>query len=232
MVDLEKFVMVKQGAEARLYTGSFLGQEVVIKERFSKKYRHPDLDTQLTKDRHKAEARSLLKCKQVGVRAPTMFLCDNITNTIVMENIVSGETAKLYIDTCLAEINKSDETEAKTKLVLLAKKIGKTVAKMHLAGLIHGDITTSNILVDTTHSEISLVMIDFGLSFQEGSAEDKGVDLYVLERALLSTHPNTEWLFQEITAGYREASHGGGTAEVIKKFEDIRMRGRKRTMVG
>ena len=65
MVDLEKFVMVKQGAEARLYNGSFLGQEVVIKERFSKKYRHPDLDTQLTKDRHKAEARSLLKCKQV-----------------------------------------------------------------------------------------------------------------------------------------------------------------------
>ena len=144
MVDLEKFVMVKQGAEARLYTGSFLGQEVVIKERFSKKYRHPDLDTQLTKDRHKAEARSLLKCKQVGVRAPTMFLCDHITNTIVRENIVSGETAKLYIDSCLAEINKSDETEAKTKLVLLAKKIGKTVAKMHLAGKLHPVPTISS----------------------------------------------------------------------------------------
>ena len=58
------------------------------------------------------------------------------------------------------------------------------------------------------------------------------MDLYVLERALLSTHPNTEWLFQEITAGYREASTAASTAEVIKKFEDIRMRGRKRTMVG
>ena len=184
MVDLEKFVMIKQGAEARLYTGSFLGQEAVIKERFSKKYRHPELDTQLTRDRHKAEARSLLKCKQVGVRAPTMFLCDNNTNTIVMENIVTGDTAKLYIDTCLAEINKSDGTEARNKLITLAKKIGQTVAKMHsagkkhpvsitvsiysnlISGLIHGDITTSNILVDKNHSEISLVMIDFGLSFQ------------------------------------------------------------------
>lgn len=231
MVDLEQFVMIKQGAEARLYTGLFLGQEAVIKERFSKKYRHPELDTQLTRDRHKAEARSLLKCKQVGVRAPTMFLCDNNTNTIVMENIVNGDTAKLYIDTCLAEINKSG-TEAKSKLLILAKKIGQMVAKMHSAGLIHGDITTSNILVDKKHSEIFLVMIDFGLSFQEGSAEDKGVDLYVLERALVSTHPNTEWLFQEITAGYREASSAGSAAEVIRKFEDIRMRGRKRTMVG
>ena len=54
----------------------------------------------------------------------------------------------------------------------------------------------------------------------------------MLERALLSTHPNTEWLFQEITAGYKEASDPRGTVEVIKKFEDIRMRGRKRTMVG
>ena len=42
-------------------------------------------------------------------------------------------------------------------------------------------------------------MIDFGLSFQEGVAEDKGVDLYVLERAFLSTHPNTEKLFAEVT---------------------------------
>ena len=141
MVDLEKFVMIKQGAEARLYTGSFLSQEVVVKERFSKKYRHPDLDTQLTKDRHKAEARSLLKCKQVGVRAPTMFLCDNNTNTIVMENIVTGETAKLYIDTCLAEMNKSDGTEAKNKLIGLAQKIGQTVAKMHSAGKQHPVMT-------------------------------------------------------------------------------------------
>ena len=135
MVDLEKFAMIKQGAEARLYTGSFLGQEAVVKERFSKKYRHPDLDTQLTRDRHKAEARALLKCKQVGVRAPTMYLCDNHTNTIVMENIVTGVTAKLYIDTCLAQMaGESDGTDARNKLTTLAKKIGHTVAKMHSAG--------------------------------------------------------------------------------------------------
>ena len=66
---------------------------------------------------------------------------------------------------------------------------------------------------------------------KEGSAEDKGVDLYVLERALLSTHPNTEWLFQEMMDSYKQ-QYGKGVGEVVKKFEEIRLRGRKRTMVG
>ena len=154
-----------------------------------------------------------------------MFLCDNVTNTIVMENISTGVTAKQYIDTRLGQ------EESRQELISLAKMIGHTVAKMHSAGLIHGDITSSNILVDSNNSDISLVMIDFGLSFQEGSAEDKGVDLYVLERALLSTHPNSEWLFQEICDSYKKSS-GAQAGEIVKKFEDIRMRGRKRTMVG
>ena len=105
------------------------------------------------------------------------------------------------------------------------------MAKMHSHGLIHGDITTSNILVMLDNISINLVMIDFGLSFQEGVAEDKGVDLYVLERAFLSTHPNTEELFAEIMEAYRNKA-GKQAGEVIKKFEEIRLRGRKRTMVG
>ena len=63
MVDLEKFVMIKQGAEARLFTRSFLGQEVVIKERFSKKYRHLNLDTQLYIDTCLAEICTMYQSK-------------------------------------------------------------------------------------------------------------------------------------------------------------------------
>lgn len=216
--------MDKQGAEARLYTGTFLGQEVVAKERFSKKYRHPTLDAQLTKDRHKAEARALAKCKQIGVCVPTMYLCDNTTTTIIMQNMVNSVTARDFINNMLEEKN----TEKLSKLAIL---IGETVAKMHSNGLIHGDITTSNILVMPSDNSISLVMIDFGLSFQEGVAEDKGVDLYVLERAFLSTHPNTEEIFGEILEAYKKKA-GKQAGEVFKKFEEIRLRGRKRTMVG
>jgi len=223
-MDLSNYEMVKQGAEAKMYTGNFLGQEVMVKERFSKKYRHPVLDTQLTKDRHKAEVRALLKCKQIGVKVPTMYLADNLTTTIVMENIVDSVTARDFINNMLKEKNE-------TQLSKLAVLIGEAVAKMHASGVIHGDITTSNIMVVSDTISIHLVMIDFGLSFQEGVAEDKGVDLYVLERAFLSTHPNTEELFAEILEAYKKKS-GKQAGQVIKKFDEIRLRGRKRTMLG
>ena len=86
-----------------------------------------------------------------------MFLCDNPTSTIVMQNLSAAVTAKDCINNLLAQDNKED-------LVKLAKMIGEVVARMHKAGLIHGDITSSNILVETTDSSYSLVMIDFGLS--------------------------------------------------------------------
>ena len=187
--------------------------------------RHPTLDSQLTKDRHRAEARSLLKCKQIGVRVPTMFLCDSTQFIIVMQNLSQASTAKDCINKLLGENNRD-------QLVRLGREVGGVVAKMHQAGLIHGDLTSSNILVEkTADSTYQLSMIDFGLSSQEGSAEDKGVDLYVLERALLSTHPNTEWLFQEMMDHYK-LQYGKGVGEVVKKFEEIRLRGRKRTMLG
>ena len=187
--------------------------------------RHPALDSQLTKDRHRAEARSLLKCKQIGVRVPTMFLCDSTQFIIVMQNLSQASTAKDCINKLLGENNRD-------QLVRLAREVGGVVAKMHQAGLIHGDLTSSNILVEkTADSTYQLSMIDFGLSSLEGSAEDKGVDLYVLERALLSTHPNTEWLFQEMMDHYK-LQYGKGVGEVVRKFEEIRLRGRKRTMVG
>jgi len=222
-MDLTSYQLFKQGAEAKLYTGTFLGQDVVVKERFSKKYRHPALDSQLTKDRHKAEVRALLRCKQIGVCVPTMYLCDNITTTIIMQNMANSITARDFINNMLEQNNKAE-------LSKLAMLIGETVAKMHSNGLIHGDITTSNILV-ISDTSINLAMIDFGLSFQEGVAEDKGVDLYVLERAFLSTHPNTEEIFGEILEAYKKKA-GKQAREVFKKFEEIRLRGRKRTMVG
>ncbi|OAJ41164.1 Kae1-associated kinase Bud32 [Batrachochytrium dendrobatidis JEL423] len=79
-------------------------------------------------------------------------------------------------------------TSGCTELKAIAESIGSDLAQMHDMDLIHGDLTTSNIIVrrDTR----TLVWIDFGLSYASALTEDKGVDLYVLERAILSTHPN------------------------------------------
>lgn len=124
----------------------------------------------------------------------------------------------------------------------LMRRIGHTVGGLHKAGVIHGDLTTSNLMLqpttttttdtenDSPSMEGEVVLIDFGLAGQSVHDEDRAVDLYVLERAFGSTHPRTEPLFEEVLQGYREAYRGASLA--LKRLEDVRMRGRKRSMIG
>ena len=97
---------------------------------------------------------------------------------------------------------------------MLVKAIGVMIGKMHDANIIHGDITTSNIMIKKRISEADdtsdpltfsnvedslsirnrIVLIDFGLAMSSSLIEDKAVDLYVLQRAFSSTHPNSEYL--------------------------------------
>lgn len=81
-------------------------------------------------------------------------------------------------------LNKMDKVEVSHDE--LAVRIGQAIAKLHKASIIHGDLTTSNLMV--RESNLSVVVIDFGLSYNSTLAEDRAVDLYVLERAFLSTH--------------------------------------------
>lgn len=216
------FELFKQGAEARLRVGTFLGgKKAVLKERFAKKYRHPDLDAKLTKDRFRGEVRSLVRCKTIpGLRTPTLYFVDQDRSLFVME-FVEGMTCRDFIKT-----NREDES----KLTGLATSIGRLIGTLHTNNLIHGDLTTSNMMVEP---EGGLCLIDFGLGYVDGSQEDKGVDLYVLERALTSTHPGTEFMFKEILSAYQaEIKDKKVRAEIIRKYEEIRMRGRKRAMLG
>jgi len=124
--------------------------------------------------------------------------------------------------------------------------MGVLVAKIHANDVIHGDLTTSNMLIEqaepsktsVTADEESkptpnMVLIDFGLSFVGKTAEDKAVDLYVLERAFLSTHPDTEQLFSLFLDSYRENyANQKAMGAVLKKLDVVRLRGRKREMIG
>lgn len=58
--------LLKQGAEARVYRAQFLGKPAIIKERFPKRYRHPELDEKLTHRRTVQEVRSILRCRKAG----------------------------------------------------------------------------------------------------------------------------------------------------------------------
>ena len=211
--------LIKQGAEARVYLGEHSGKPIIIKERFSKSYRVPPLDKRLTSRRMNQEVRSIARCHKNGIRVPEVYRVDNAHKVIYMEYIQPGTVLKEYIDQVCND---------RTTIQSLMTTTAATLAHLHNIDLIHGDLTTSNMIYDPEKREITL--IDFGLSFVSGSIEDKGVDLYVLERAFLSTHPNTEWCFQQILDSYSDLANNG--VEIVKKLDEVRARGRKRTMVG
>lgn len=136
----------------------------------------------------------------------------------------------------------------------LMGRIGMAVGRMHEVGVVHGDLTTSNLMLrprgktgetgmvggdcEVGSSELDggeieggeVVLIDFGLAAQSSQEEDRAVDLYVLERAFGSTHPEAEEGFKEVLRVYGGSYKGAGV--VLKRLEEVRMRGRKRSMVG
>lgn len=125
----------------------------------------------------------------------------------------------------------------------LLGKMGRAVGKLHAAGVVHGDLTTSNMMLRPTQNsqnnqeqgngdiaDAEIVLIDFGLATQAVQEEDRAVDLYVLERAFGSTHPKEEGLFGLVLEAY-----GGsykGAKSTLRRLEDVRMRGRKKSMIG
>lgn len=216
--------LVQQGAEARVYRGSFLGRAAVAKLRFPKLYRHPALEERLSRRRTAQEARSLLRCRRAGIPAPVVYFVDYASNCIYLEDIVGAIAVQDHIYS--VQRSGSDASS----LLGLAEKMGQLLARMHDEDLIHGDLTTSNVLLRPPAERLDLVLIDFGLSFISGLPEDKGVDLYVLEKAFLSTHPDTETVFQALLQSYAAASKKSGP--VIKRLDEVRLRGRKRSMIG
>lgn len=230
MENLDRFKLIKQGAESKLYTGTYLGKSTIAKERFTKTYRHPHLDSHLTKERIKAECRAINRCKSCGIRTPSIYSVDLKRSTIFMEYLENSITVKDLM------LNAPDQL-----LMEVFHKIGAVIGRMHENNIIHGDLTTSNFLiVHKNNTEINpaslqgtdsiVVVIDFGLAHTESSAEDKAVDLYVLERAVTSTHGMSD-LTSKIFEGYKQ-SNKNGSKEVLIKYEEVKARGRKRTMVG
>ncbi|MBN3306169.1 EKC/KEOPS complex subunit TP53RK [Amia ocellicauda] len=223
---LDRQELLKQGAEARVYRGRFLGKAAVMKERFPKQYRHPTLDEKLTHRRTVQEVRSILRCRKAGISAPVVYFVDYTSHCIILEEIVKSATVRDHITSMQASEKDSENLHP------LAEQMGQILAKMHDEDVIHGDLTTSNMLLrrESEGGKVDLVLIDFGLSCISALPEDKGVDLYVLEKAFLSTHPNTEDVFERLLKSYSVSSKK--SAAVIKKLNEVRLRGRKRSMVG
>lgn len=187
----------------------------------------------------------LAKCRRDGVPVPAVYALDEAAGWLMIE-WVEGEVVRIRLNEWLKR--RADERRAEGvysgHLLLLMQRIGAAVGRMHAIGVVHGDLTTSNLMLRPVSREGpngesqpqenlldgEIVLIDFGLASQSTQDEDRAVDLYVLERAFGSTHPRAEGLFSEVLGAYGRSFKGANV--VLKRLEDVRMRGRKRSMLG
>ena len=223
-------VLVQQGAESRLFLSTYLSSACIVKQRFVKRYRHPSLDSSISRQRLWSECRSAVRVRRSGVDAPVVYYVDEAERLIVMER-VDGVTVKQWM-----RDEESKQATADNETAAVMRGIGRTIAAVHSCGVIHGDLTTSNLMLrhqarrDPADNTPHLTVIDFGLAHNSTLIEDRAVDLYVLERAFLSTHPNSQSKFDVVLNGYLTGLKDG--SKVLQKLHLVRQRGRKRQMVG
>lgn len=209
--------LIKRGAEAVLYKTKYLGQPVLFKQRIPKQYRHVLLDEKIRKLRTKQEAILLDKAKQSGVRTPVLLKVDKKNAGLWMEWIKGKQLKEeLNIEKELRR-GKRGKKNSVGKFGKQLQKFGQMAAQLHAAGIIHGDLTTSNVLVN----EKEWVLLDFGLGFFSEKTEDRAVDLLNLKKTFQATHPDTPDGFERMVQAYaRYFSDAPAVFGQIKKIEN------------
>ncbi|PIN89103.1 Kae1-associated kinase Bud32 [Candidatus Pacearchaeota archaeon CG10_big_fil_rev_8_21_14_0_10_34_76] len=195
---------VARGAEAIVYK---LGSKVV-KDRIPKGYRHPDLDNKLRTRRTKSEEKLLSKASEIVSTPKPLITSSSSDNYKIHMPYIPGKKLSEHLDKL-----KNYQT--------ICKKIGQSLAKLHDAGLIHGDLTTSNLILTKNNK---VFFIDFGLGFHSTRIEDKAVDLHLISQALEAKHSSIhEKAFKSILQGYKSSKN---YQETIKRLEKVESRGR------
>ena len=193
---------IGMGAEAVIFKDKY-----VIKNRLKKSYRLDELDKKIRKSRTRREAKIIGTLQLAKIPVPKLLKSDDKEMIIEME-FIDGPKIRDVLD------NKNYKT--------LGKKIGKIVGLIHNQGIIHGDLTTSNMILKGKE----VFFIDFGLSFFSEKIEDKAVDLHLLRQALESKHTKIwEQCFKSVLQGYKVAKNRD---EILKRFEVVEQRGRNK----
>jgi len=205
-------VLIKKGAEASLYLETWHDRKVIMKRRLPKKYRIPELDLLIRSQRTIHEPHLIHNAKEAGVPTPTIFMVDVADANIIME-FVEGKQVKEVLDNVSAE--------ERLSLCIL---IGKMIGRLHKHGIIHGDLTTSNMIL-TPYGKV--VLVDFGLSERSVELEPKGVDLHLMKRTLQSSHyKHAKECFKAVMRGYAESVGTEEAKKVTAKVREIEKRGR------
>src|SRR3989344_1247215 len=204
---MEKIIQIGAEAEISLYKR----KNWVFKDRNKKSYRIPELDEKIRKLRTRNEIKLLEKASKI-IFVPKPIFTDSHDPFRIVLQFIDGK--KLSENLEKFPLNKQKE---------ICIEIGKNIAKLHNEEIIHGDLTTSNIICDSaslhTHRP-RIFFIDFGLGFISQRLEDKAVDLHLLKEALEAKHfEHWEILFQEVLKGYKISKHFQKTIAQLDKVE-------------
>lgn len=194
--------LIDSGAEAKIYLN-----KDIIKDRIEKDYRIKEIDIPLRKFRTRREAKILEKLQQINFPSPKLISVDDKKMKLKME-FIKGPKLKEVLE--------------KKDFCKLCSEVGKKLAILHNHGIIHGDLTTSNMIFA---KEISF--IDFGLGFFSEQIEDKAVELHLFKQALESKHYKI-WkkCFKSFLQGYK---HSKDFNLVLSRFEKVELRGRNKS---
>ncbi|MBI4210752.1 MAG: Kae1-associated serine/threonine protein kinase [Candidatus Diapherotrites archaeon] len=200
--------MLAQGAEAKLYLSEYLGKKCIVKVRQNKAYREKALDRKIITERLRAECNLVSRAKSAGVRTPLIYKVDIEGCAITFEFL---EGTRLKEGLLMAGSEKAG---------MLCAEFGKTVAKLHSAGIVHFDLTTSNAIMHNG----KIALLDFGLGEVSARIEDMAVDILALKRTFMATHYRHAEGWRELEEAYSANFQNGHAA--LRQVAEIEARAR------
>jgi TP53 regulating kinase and related kinases len=205
--------LLYRGAEADVSLGEWCGEPAIYKVRKPLKYRLPELDEIIRSQRTVREALMIHEARLAGVSTPHLFHLSPREALLVME-FLEGERLKVVL---LEESTRKSEVEA------LGESLGRCIARLHAAGIMHGDLTTSNVIV----RDGTLSLIDFGLAHGSRRLEDHAVDLRLIKETLTGAHNGVSKPFMHsLIAGYSTVLGETKARAASRKLAEIERRGR------
>jgi len=199
---MTKQKIIQQGAEAKI----ILNGDFIVKNRIKKSYRLPELDKKIRKRRTKSESKLLTKASEI-INSPKPLETKEFDK--IKMPYIKGKKLSEHLDNF--PLKKQKE---------ICKIIGQEIAKLHDENIIHGDLTTSNMILFNEN----IYFIDFGLGYISRKFEDKAVDLHLLKQALEAKHfKNWQELIKEVDKGYKESKE---SKKILERLKAVEKRGR------
>lgn len=205
--------LIYRGAEADVFKGEWCDRPAVYKLRKPLRYRLPELDSLIRSQRTSHEAQIIHQSREAGVSAPWLFYVSPEEALLVMEYIEGERLKSVLLD---------PRTTGRTAREL-GEEFGRGVARLHAAGIMHGDLTTSNAILGGGR----LTLIDFGLAVRSHRLEDQAVDLRLIKETVTGAHNKVSKPFmRSLLAGYSSVLGAERAEAAARKLAEIERRGR------